>query len=371
MAAWNAAMETVEPGDFLTASGWNAVVDNVNDLQSRVSGLGTLATKSTVATADITNSAVTDAKVASGISPSKLAQASASNGQVLKWNGSTWNPAPDNSGASSDSIGRKAYTVVLSVASASFCPSGWTLESLSNYNRNGSVYMQIANNGLSIAAESGYSAGHEHINMYYSLSSGPAYLCHKTFVTSGRPHISLFTYGTNNASFCPTGEGYHYVPHAQLKGTNDWGYFMANDNGAYLGYVDSWSYGSHTNMNGYIARYWTSSTVQGTCFKVMGVDEDAGTQNGVYPVFMGARNLSTCTNLGYNGMPTSSFGSSRYSYLQYNDSATVFGPMYSWAHGGETYAQVHYHDTHVNNTCWKYYPVGNKQPIIQKRLLAS
>ncbi len=317
------------------------------------------------------NSAVTDSKIATGISPSKLASGSATAGQVLKWSGTAWTPGADNSNASSDALGRKAYTVVMSVASASNCPSGWTLEALGNYNRNGYVYVQITNNGLNISAESGYSAGHEHLNMHYALSNGPAYLCHRTFTTNGRPHISLFAYGTNNASLCPTGDGYHYVPHAQLKGANDWGYFMSNDNGAYLGYVDSWSYGSHTNMNGYIARWWTSSTVNGTCFKVMGVDEDGATKNGVYPVFLGVRNLSTCTDLGYSGMPTSSFGSSRYNYLQYNDSATVFGPMYSWGHGGETYAQVHYHDTHVNNTCWKYYPVGNRQPVIQQRLLAT
>lgn len=80
---------------------------------ARVSGLGTLAAKSavssaditdgTVATADVANSAVTDAKIAPGISPSKLAQASAANGQVLKWNGTAWAPAADSTGIGSES----------------------------------------------------------------------------------------------------------------------------------------------------------------------------------------------------------------------------------------------------------------------------
>lgn len=80
---------------------------------ARVSGLGTLATKSAVASADITDasiatadltdsavtaakvadSAITDAKIASGISPSKLASGGATSGQVLSWNGSAWAPA--------------------------------------------------------------------------------------------------------------------------------------------------------------------------------------------------------------------------------------------------------------------------------------
>lgn len=80
----------------------------LSSLSSSIAGLGSLAAKSavesaditdgTIATADIANSAVTDAKVAAGIAPSKLAQASATSGQVLKWNGSAWAPAADSTG---------------------------------------------------------------------------------------------------------------------------------------------------------------------------------------------------------------------------------------------------------------------------------
>lgn len=35
-AAWNAAMSEAVTGDPLTASGWNAVVANVNDLDARM-----------------------------------------------------------------------------------------------------------------------------------------------------------------------------------------------------------------------------------------------------------------------------------------------------------------------------------------------
>lgn len=231
--------------------------------------------------------------------------------------------------------------------------------------------MQITNNGLMLNAEASWNYGDEYLGMNYAFSNGPQYLCHRTFTTSGRPHFSIFRYGTDNPSFCPTAQGYHYLPHTQIKGNNDWGYFMSTDNGAYLGYIDSWPITSTTNTNGYNYTQWTSSEVQGTCFKVMGVDEDPQTKDGVYPVFLGVRNLATCTALGYAGMSNTSFGSSRYSYLQWNDTSTTFGPFNSWGHGGENYAQVHYHDTHVVNTCWKYYPIQGRQPNIQTRLLAS
>jgi len=51
-----------------------------------------------VTTGKIANNAVDDSKIA-GVSPSKIAQASATTGQVLKWNGTAWAPADDASAA--------------------------------------------------------------------------------------------------------------------------------------------------------------------------------------------------------------------------------------------------------------------------------
>lgn len=47
-----------------------------------------------VATVDIANLAVTDAKI-NDVAPGKITQAGASSGQVLKWNGTAWAPAAD------------------------------------------------------------------------------------------------------------------------------------------------------------------------------------------------------------------------------------------------------------------------------------
>ncbi|WP_291726973.1 hypothetical protein, partial [Bernardetia sp.] len=51
----------------------------------------------------IQNGAVTDAKISS-LDPSKLQQDGASNGQVLKWDGSSWSPANDNNFGGSGAI---------------------------------------------------------------------------------------------------------------------------------------------------------------------------------------------------------------------------------------------------------------------------
>lgn len=40
-ATWNAAMPTATPGSVLTSTGWNAIVDNVNDLNNRLTGVST------------------------------------------------------------------------------------------------------------------------------------------------------------------------------------------------------------------------------------------------------------------------------------------------------------------------------------------
>jgi hypothetical protein len=54
----------------------------------------------TIATADIANNAVTEAKIASGaVTGAKIAQSGATTGQALKWNGTTWAPATDETGS--------------------------------------------------------------------------------------------------------------------------------------------------------------------------------------------------------------------------------------------------------------------------------
>lgn len=39
LAAWNSTMSGATPGSALTASGWNAVIDNITDLNTRLTNL--------------------------------------------------------------------------------------------------------------------------------------------------------------------------------------------------------------------------------------------------------------------------------------------------------------------------------------------
>lgn len=100
-AAYSAlqTVSTASTGATLSSSEWNKMVSNFDSVDAQLAALGALAIKSSVATSDIADSAVTDEKIASGISPSKLAQASATSNQVLKWNGSAWAPGADSGGA--------------------------------------------------------------------------------------------------------------------------------------------------------------------------------------------------------------------------------------------------------------------------------
>lgn len=85
------------------------MVSNFASVDSQLAALGTLSSKSSVNTADVADSAITDAKIAAGIAPSKLAQVSATSGQVLKWNGSAWAPA-------ADSVGVTDYKAIMNAA---------------------------------------------------------------------------------------------------------------------------------------------------------------------------------------------------------------------------------------------------------------
>lgn len=112
-------------------SNFTSVDSQLSSLSSTVAGLGTLSSKSSVDTADIANSAVTDAKVAAGIAPSKLASASATSGQVLKWNGSAWAPAADSTGtaggitAITTASCSTSYNEVWETTCTANCPSGY------------------------------------------------------------------------------------------------------------------------------------------------------------------------------------------------------------------------------------------------------
>ena len=259
------------------------------------------------------------------------------------------------------------YTVVLGLNSAQHCPAGWAQESFDSLKGpNNTLYLNIHDRGLFMGGMNSPNYGNK--QLYVSMSSGHVTtLCHKTFHTSSdRPHLAAEMFQGGNASSCR--DGWHYLPAAALRGANSTGYMMANSSGAYMGWVNSWSRDSHTydEQHGYASRTFTSH-IDTVCFKVMGVDEDPDTKNGVFPVFLGVQNETDCPD-GWNVETTSTLdGSDSYYYLQNTDNATFAGGRNGWANGGGNYMYTYFAYSHVNFVCWNYLPIEDAQPFWQLR----
>jgi hypothetical protein len=250
---------------------------------------------------------------------------------------------------------KQRYTVVLNVKNSNYCPSGYTIESVANLKGpDNNLYVNINKSGLFLGGMNSRSWGQEYLAVGINSNNAPATLCHRTFTsTSGKPHISVFMPQGGSANDCPS--GYSYLPASTLKGNNGWGYVQTNEAGAYMGYVDNWARDSsaYEDNTGYLARSFTTQ-VGSLCFKVSGVDEDAATANGVYPVFLGVKNETDCPN-GWNVRSSSvTDGSNGYTYLQYSGNSSIWGGQADWWHGGGNYMQTHWHYSHVNFVCWNY-----------------
>ncbi len=251
---------------------------------------------------------------------------------------------------------KKRYTVVLNVKNTAYCPQGYTketVETLRGPDKN--LRININSQGLFMGGMNSNGHGQEYLYVRVNSGNAPANICSKTYTsTTGKPHISVFMPNGGSANSCPA--GYNHLPASTLKGNNGWGYFQANEAGAYFGYVDDWAKTSHTHEDntGYLSRNFTSH-VGTLCFKVMGVDSDAATSSGVFPVVLGLKNDTDCPN-GWNVKTSSDTDSSNgYTYVQYSGNASIIGGMHDWGHGGGNYMQVHFHYSHVNFVCWNYY----------------
>lgn len=82
-----------------SASGPATLAVNVNPASLAINGSNQVElANDAVTTAKLANNSVTDAKILS-VAPGKLSAGGASSGQILKWNGSSWTPQPDNAGS--------------------------------------------------------------------------------------------------------------------------------------------------------------------------------------------------------------------------------------------------------------------------------
>ncbi len=255
-----------------------------------------------------------------------------------------------------ESRSKRRYTVVLNVGNSGYCPDCYTVEEVDSLKGPDNwLYVNINSHGLFMGGMNSKDYAQEYLYAGFVSTNAPSKVCSKTYTsTAGKPHVSILMPEAGDQSLCPN--GYNYLPSSTTKGNNGWGYMMANQAGLYIGYVDTWARGSHDyeDNTGYLWRSYTSH-VGSICFKVMGVDDDAATSKGVFPVYLGVKNENDCP-AGWNVKTTSVLDSSNgYAYLQMNDNASVVGGLHDWGHGGNLYMQVHFHYSHVNFVCWNYF----------------
>ena len=266
---------------------------------------------------------------------------------------------------------RQRYTVVLTLSSDQYCPAGWTLDDLApNAGPNNLSYINIADSGLFIGGMDSPSYGQEYNYARVPVGgAGVTKLCWKTFESSsGNPQLLSLGFKGGNAQDCP--ESYHYVPKNALAGAGHNAWVQTTSAGAFIGYTDSNASASSTATgDGYAYRYY-SDQVDTVCFKVVGVDDDPATAKGVFPVFLGLKSPNDCPS-GWEARSSGAVdGTNSNFYLQITDSATLWGGLNSWSHGGDNYIQIQW-SSEVEAVCWKMFTPSSARPFYTVRTPVS
>jgi len=346
-------------------NGGNIVLDNDTQLNGSLTMTGDLNVGGSMTISNQINGTITEASRLTGTE-------NCLDNQVVRYDAASasWSCSNDAVGIS-NSGELDYYTMVIAMNEGYNCPAGFTEEQVSDlhgYVSNDYVYIRINNSGLFLTANANNeSYGTEFIFAGFDKDNGPDKVCHRTYTSYSQPHTSVIL--AEPVGTCPS--GYTAILHEAIAGNNTWSYLMGNDAGMYIGYRDTWNYGSDQESgDGYVARQWHPAFVNNLCFKVMGVEEDPATRTGVFPVILGVRDPATCSALGYNVADASKFSEDQNIYIQWTDNASIIGPSYGAYHGGDNYGYVYFTDNRVENICWKYY-VTDGSPRASARIYNS
>ncbi len=352
-------------GQVLGFDGTNWVGVNPSGSVSSIStgaGLtgGPISTTGTISIADggvdtrqLANGAVTFAKMNSN---------GCAAGQLAKWNGTAWSCGDDATGAGGSQI--KQYTVAFMMRNATSCPTGFNQEPLANLQGgDGNVRLVINDGSLFIGASGGapgYGGNYVYVNVTTTELGPTGVLCWQTYSTLGNP-TTHFIGATGTSATCPS--GYFRIPVNDVRGNNTYAYLDSNQGGFFFGFVSAWDRGSQPHAGGWTYRYWANTlagNIDVACLKVMGVEADPATRNGVYPVVLGVKGPAICpTGYTYRSTPET-MGSNNLTYMTITDSAVVMGGLYDWNYGGASYQQTNWTSTSNSNYCWKFYPRTGK-----------
>jgi hypothetical protein len=260
---------------------------------------------------------------------------------------------------------------------ASFCPAGFTqtpyaaLSGITDFN------VVINGGGLMLGGTNNLAWGNDHIKATINTPAnigGTPVVCWQTFTSSSaRPFTAYMAYASGGTNTCPS--GYTYIPASALKGANNYLYMAANADGIYIGYVDTWDYAGSQYRDGYNFRYSAGPSnggdVDTVCLKVMGVDADPTTAQGIYPVVLGVKGPAACPT-GYTYAATSGTGSNTNAatYLTITDNMTAMGGLYNWGYGGSNYQYASWTQTENVNYCFKHYALtGTVKPTAHVQVL--
>jgi hypothetical protein len=266
---------------------------------------------------------------------------------------------PGSSGA-----GTSAYTVAFMVTQPADCPAGFNASSYASVSGVADFNIVLSGSGLFLGGTNGMAYGEDFLWAQIANSSNlgtgtnPT-LCWQTYTSSfGHPSVAYMAYLGGGGNNCPS--GYTYLPVASMRGANGYFYMGGNAHGVYFGYLDSWNWQASAYRDGYHFRYSASGQggdVDTVCFRVMGVDADPSTAQGVYPVVLGVKASSNCPT-GYTYVATTNLaGNNNDAYLLLNDNMSAMGGLYSWGFGGENYLQSSWSSTSGIQYCFKHYPL--------------
>jgi hypothetical protein len=251
-------------------------------------------------------------------------------------------------------VSRKYTGVITMNTSGGSCPNGWeAIDNESARGPDGWTYININESGLFFGGMNSLGHGNSQLYTSFHTSHNPKTICTKSFdSSSGRPHLSMFTLKSGN---CPS--THTEIPTSALQGWNDWTYAQANESGFYIGLLSSWSHDEHTHDEhaGYQHYQWTPTRVEKVCIRVMGVDDDAETAQGVFPVVVGLMSSSACPSDWNVRTVSTTSGDDGWFYMMANPNATFLGGRNDWGHGGGAYHQVSFHTSHVSFVCYRYF----------------
>lgn len=290
------------------------------------------------------------------VAGTKMTLQSAINAGVLGPSGS--NPVTPTPTPATDNSGSHMFTAVFGFDMTGqadpriYCPEGWnfaTFDEISGADTSDWISIHQTRSSFFIGPSTFTEADSNYAYAQMHKSQKITHFCWKSFPK--KQYVSFIQISKDSVA-CPTDLGYRAIPSSAIVGWNDYGYLQLHEGGFYVGGLYTWlitNYGE-SSKSGWQRRTWTESNMNKLCWKIY----DDTTQH--YPVVIGTQDGTICP-AGYKVTPMKDFQrSDGWFHLSWSDVGMIMGGTYDWNYGGDNYASIHVHETHVPGTgdavCW-------------------